>query len=80
MCHENAYLYPSSLHLDKFYAFLVAFPDGLISCKCSGEGLIEIKCPYMYQNKTPHKAHLNHQYHVCLDENNYVKLKESSSW
>ena len=34
----------------------------------------------MYQNKTPHEACLDHHYHVYLDENNLVKLKNSSSW
>ena len=34
----------------------------------------------MYQNKTPYEACLDHYYHVYLDENNLVKLKDSSSW
>lgn len=51
MCHEKAYLDPIGLHVDELYPFLGVSPDGLISCKCCGEGLIEIKCSYMYQNK-----------------------------
>lgn len=80
MCHEKANLDPSGLHVDEIYPFLGASPDGLISCKCCGEGLIEIKCSYMYQNKTPHESCRDHHYHVYLDENNSVRLKESSSW
>lgn len=34
----------------------------------------------MYQNKKPHEACLDHHYHVYLDQNNSVRLKESSSW
>ena len=34
----------------------------------------------MGYNKTPHEARLDHHYHVYLDENNLVKLKNSSSW
>lgn len=30
--------------------------------------------------QTPHEACLDHHYHVYLNENNSVKLKESSSW
>lgn len=61
MCHEKANLDPSGLHVDEIYPFLGASPDGLISCKCCGEGLIEIKCTYMYQNNPPpHEACLDH--------------------
>ena len=28
-------------------------PDGLISCKCCGDGLLEIKCPYKYRDVHP---------------------------
>ena len=34
----------------------------------------------MYQNKTPYEACLDHYYHVYLDDNNLMKLKDSSSW
>lgn len=33
---------------------MVASPNGLISCDCCGEGVLEIKCPYKYWN-----AHLS---------------------
>lgn len=51
MCHEEANLDPSGLHVDEIYPFLGASPDGLISCKCYGEGLIEIM--YLYVSKQP---------------------------
>ena len=35
------------------YPFLGASPDGLVSCDCCGEGLVEIKCPFRYRNMTP---------------------------
>lgn len=70
----------SGLHIDELHPFMGASPDGLISCKCCGEGLLEIKCSYMFQNKTPHEACTDHHYHVYLDQNNSVRLKESSSW
>ena len=68
------------MHVDELNPFMGGSPDGLMSCKCCGDGLVEIKCSYMYQNKTPHEACLDHHYHVYLDENNLVKLKYSSSW
>lgn len=58
MCHEKANLDPSGLHVDEIHPFLGASPDGLISCKCCGEGLIEIKCTYMHQNTPPPMKHV----------------------
>lgn len=34
----------------------------------------------MYQNKKTHESCLDPNYHVYLDENNSVRLKESPSW
>lgn len=35
----------------------------------------------MYQNNPPpHEAYLDHHYYVYLEENNSVRLKESSLW
>ena len=34
----------------------------------------------MYQNKTPKEACADHHYHVYLNENDEVKLKENSPW
>ena len=44
--HENFSVTESGLWLDPNYPFLGASPDGLVSCNCCGEGLVEIKCPY----------------------------------
>jgi len=33
--------------------YLAASPDGIISCTCCGEGLLEIKCPYKHRNTPP---------------------------
>lgn len=36
---------------------------------------------FLYVSKqNPHEACLDHHYYVYLDENNSVRLKESSSW
>lgn len=78
--HQKPKMDLSSLHVDEVHPFLGASPDGLISCKCCGEGLLEMKCSYLFKNKTPHEACTDHHYHVYLDHNNSVRLKESSSW
>lgn len=78
--HQKPKMDLSSLHVDEVHPFLGASPDGLISCKCCGEGLLEMKCSYLFKNKTPQEACTDHHYHVYLDHNNSVRLKESSSW
>ena len=43
--HKKFNTEESGLLISKHNTFLVASPDGLISCDCCGEGLVEIKCP-----------------------------------
>ena len=79
--HRKASLRLCGLYVDHINPYLGASPDGIVSCQCCGEGLIEIKCSYSYQNTTPREgACLDHHYHVYLDENDNVRLKPGSSW
>ena len=41
--HDNLEYRPAGLHLHESYSYLAASPDGIVSCTCCGEGLIEIK-------------------------------------
>ncbi|XP_030832593.1 uncharacterized protein LOC594793 isoform X2 [Strongylocentrotus purpuratus] len=43
----------TGLHVCKDKPFLAASPDLLISCKCHGKGLCEIKCPYLKEAPSP---------------------------
>ena len=36
----------AGLHVNPSFPHLGASPDGIVSCACCGEGLLEIKCPY----------------------------------
>ena len=44
--HRNFRLSLSGLHINPAYPHLGASPDGIVSCDCCGEGVVEIKCPY----------------------------------
>ena len=50
--HNNPVYQLSGLHVHRHYSYPAASPD-LISCKCCGEGLLEIKCPYKYRDFDP---------------------------
>lgn len=48
--HSSFTVETTGLHDCPDYLYLWASPDGLISCKCCGCGILEIKCPYSMQN------------------------------
>ena len=48
--HQEFSLCDTGLHVDHEVPYLGASPDGLVDCICHGKGLVEIKCPFKYQN------------------------------
>ena len=44
--HRDFHFCKVGLMLNNQWPFLGASPDGLISCKCCGQGVLEVKCPY----------------------------------
>ena len=51
--HMNFKVRSTGFVISSDYPFLGVSPDGLVSCDCCGEWLVEIKCPFRYQNMTP---------------------------
>ena len=37
--------------LGKINSYTAASPDGIVTCKCHGKGLIEMKCSYSIRHK-----------------------------
>ena len=52
MQHSEVKISKSGLRLHKEYHFLGASADAVGYCKCHGEFLIELKCPYKHKDKT----------------------------
>ena len=48
--HHDVTVTETGLHVNAIRPFLGASPDGIVSCSCHGKRLLEIKCPYKYQN------------------------------
>lgn len=44
--HQGLSVCDSGLHIDQSRPYLGASPDGLVSCTCCGNGVLEIKCPH----------------------------------
>ena len=44
--HQDFHCTKADLVINSLYPHLGASPDGLVSCSCCGDGLVEIKCPF----------------------------------
>lgn len=51
--HKRFNFQPAGLFVNKDFPHLGASPDGLITCSCCGDGLIEIRCPYKHHDEDP---------------------------
>jgi hypothetical protein len=54
--HTSLSVEECGLFVDKHHPYLGASPDGLVTCKCCTEGLLEIKCPESLKNLNPIEA------------------------
>ena len=54
--HLNFRMVDCGFFISTEYPFIGASPDSLISCDCSGEGRVEVKCPYCKRSDTVDEA------------------------
>lgn len=73
--HTSFQCSQTGLFVFKDYPFLAASPDGVVKCKCCGEGVIEIKCPYTLQNQSSQLAMSNSP--SCIMKNGKFELKKT---
>ena len=66
-CHSGFAYTPAGLFVNPEFPHLGATPDGIISCDCCGDGIIEIKCPYKYRQCDPN---------TVVDKDFYIKENE----
>nr|XP_033940133.1 uncharacterized protein LOC117447530 [Pseudochaenichthys georgianus] len=52
--HDSFICQDSGLVLSPTFPYLGATPDGVVSCKCCGVGVLEIKCPYCVAAPSDH--------------------------
>ena len=65
--HTSFEVDASGLVVNPTYPYLGASPDGLVSCSCCGEGLLEIKCPYSIRDQDPTTVIRNDFYLKFID-------------
>lgn len=56
--HENLSVKECGLYIHNKLSFLCASPDRIVSCRCCGEGLLEVKCPISCVDIDPTEATL----------------------
>jgi len=50
--HEDSLVEDCGFIINTQFCYVGSSPDGLVSCKCCGSGVVEIKCPYKYRFMT----------------------------
>ena len=65
------------LFLHKTHPYLGATPDGLVSCMCHGEGVLEIKCPKSCASEQPNEQNVPY---LNRSETGYLELKKNHSY
>lgn len=82
--HQHFKCRASGLQISTDYSFLAASPDGVVSCACCGEGLLEIKCPFTCRFKkidevanVTHSCLVSKDGVICLDKDhaNYYQVQ-----
>ena len=79
-CHTKLTIAETGLVIDPTVPIMGASPDGIISCACCEKAILEIKCCHSRQNELVKDIAQSGTYHVYLDGNGDMKLKETSPW
>ena len=61
-CGNHINIEEQGIILSQKYPFLGASVDGIVSCAKCGNGIVEIKCPYKWRNRTPEECASEHDF------------------
>lgn len=78
--HKRLTVRDTGLVIDQSMPILGASPDGLVSCACHGNSIIEIKCCFSRRDQTPQDIAKSGDYHVYIDDAGSYCLKTTSPW
>ena len=79
--HDELHVNKSGLVLCEDKPHLGASPDGIVSCRCCGNGVLEIKCPFKHRSSPLTTAFADGQfcldkaYQLKADHGHYVQLQ-----
>lgn len=78
--HKRFKVSECGLIISEEYPYLGASPDGLVTCNCCHDGIIEIKCSYKFRDVSVTEACRDKTFHCYIAENGDVHLKRTSAW
>jgi len=66
--HKSFKVKPAGLFINRNMPIIRASPDGIVTCKCCGKGLLEIKCPFKatVRLQTTEEVALTGKYHIYM--------------
>lgn len=71
--HENLVIKDVGLVISEDHQFLAGSPDGIVTCDCHGDSLIEIKCPFKHRYESVYTAAKdNVSFPLRLQENEFI--------
>lgn len=76
--HTNFVLKRTGLIIYQPYPFLAASPDGISTCDCHGDAVLEIKCPFKYKDLRSTEILQIQDTTFCLDA--YGNLKKTHQY
>lgn len=74
--HSGLAVRDSGLCINPSYPYLGASPDGVVSCTCCGEGIIEIKCPFCKKDMSVTEAATDSKF--CLVKSEDVLARQNA--
>lgn len=78
--HKKLTIRATGLVIDHTMPILGASPDGLVTCACHGNSIIEIKCCHSRRDESPQDIAESGDYHVYVDAAGSYCLKKTSPW
>lgn len=75
--HPSFQCSETGIFVYKDFPYLAASPDGVTECKCCGKGLLEIKCPFSFQNEISQVAMSKNS--SCISAHGKYELKKNLS-
>ena len=75
--HSSISVRECGLFVHPEHSYMAASPDGVVSCTCCGEGLLEIKCPYSLIHTDPQTCP---PAYLTRSDRDQLSLKESYAY
>lgn len=78
--HTNFSVTDSGFIINPQWPFIGATPDGIVSCTCCGEGVMEIKCPYCHKGQSIEVSIQDTKFCIQKNVNGVLELDHSHSY